>query len=158
MSTEQGDGGLREALEACEEVLRLVHEAAGPVPTSAPMPKHCTFEAWKMAVVALALMQMGGGPSEPHWQPARVAITTYLRHARSPASRSDLRETRPLTHGRLHLIAAEIAEAVGADAEDVAVILHKRLARWLRTTPAGEPPTNPTQVSSSLVDGGGAEQ
>lgn len=44
----------RDALLACEEVLRLVHEAAGPVPADAPMPRHCSFDAWRMARAALA--------------------------------------------------------------------------------------------------------
>lgn len=42
------------ALEACEENLRLIHEAAGPVPKSAPMPSHSTFGAWELARGAIA--------------------------------------------------------------------------------------------------------
>lgn len=42
------------ACEACEENLRLIHDALGEVPEGSPMPKHCTFEAWKMAAEAIA--------------------------------------------------------------------------------------------------------
>ena len=43
------------ALRACEENLRLIHEAAGPVPPGAPMPSHCTFAAWHLAYRALGM-------------------------------------------------------------------------------------------------------
>lgn len=42
------------ALEACEEVLRLVNEAAGPVPRGAPMPRLSSFEAWRYAANVIA--------------------------------------------------------------------------------------------------------
>lgn len=42
------------ALRACEENLRLIHEAAGPVPKWAPMPSHSTFGAWEKARDAIA--------------------------------------------------------------------------------------------------------
>lgn len=41
------------ALIACEESLRLVHEALGPVPKDTPMPKYSTFGAWKRADEAI---------------------------------------------------------------------------------------------------------
>lgn len=42
------------ALQACEENLRLIHEALGPVAKGAPMPTHSTFAAWQLASNAIA--------------------------------------------------------------------------------------------------------
>ncbi len=41
------------ALRACEENLRLIHDALGPVPKDAPMPTHSTFAAWELASAAI---------------------------------------------------------------------------------------------------------
>lgn len=42
------------ALEACEETMRLIHNAAGVLPQSAPMPEHSTFGAWQLATAAIS--------------------------------------------------------------------------------------------------------
>lgn len=58
---------LVEALRDCEEVLRLIHEAAGPVPKDAPMPRTTSWGAWKAAREALGLPtapEEGAGDAE----------------------------------------------------------------------------------------------
>jgi len=44
---------LVEALEACEENLRVIHDALGSETGDAPMPKHSSHAAWNMARIAL---------------------------------------------------------------------------------------------------------
>lgn len=46
-----------EAANGCEENLRLIHEAAGPVPEDAPMPAMSTYEAWVTIRSALTLLR-----------------------------------------------------------------------------------------------------
>lgn len=58
-----------DALIACEEVLRLINEAAGPIPKGAPMPRWSSFEAWRMAHDALAFHNAGASVPEPASDP-----------------------------------------------------------------------------------------
>lgn len=54
-----------EALVDCEEVLRLIHDAAGPVERGSPMPRVTSFEAWLAASSVLAAARTNGGQDGP---------------------------------------------------------------------------------------------
>lgn len=54
MAEQEAAPDLLSALRACEENLRLIHGAAGPIPRDAPMPSHSTFGAWEAARAAIA--------------------------------------------------------------------------------------------------------